>query len=147
MTSTDDYAALLRFRDRIKMETRLLARRSAAGGGAAPPFHLDPAALKPVAGKIGARPTGRGTDEATRTANMTLVKETLAKKAESPHKKYAAPPTAASEVGWHAHRTDISEPFSRAVHKVSDVAHYGDVYAVTMKAGPYDKTQPVGRGN
>jgi len=134
---------LLRFRDQIKKEMKAVAKHAKTQRT----FNLDPTALKPVTKKIGEAGTKLTEAEMTlKQNNISLVQETIRLKNRLPQDKYEVAPTSSAEVGWLAAKyTSLSKPYQVFTHVKSDVAEYGELYVKTMKAGPYDKTQPVAR--
>ena len=120
-------------------------RRANSKGGHAP-FNLNPKSLKPCAPSIGSAPAESFMTQEqleAKAANVATLRATLAQAAQKPRDKYAAPVTAAMEIGWHASRhTAMAKPLFLATHQKSDVADYGEQYVIAFGCGPYDKTQP-----
>jgi hypothetical protein len=146
MTDISSYAGLLRYRDRIKQELRILSKQQ----GTEVKFYLNPGSLKPIAPAIGTAPATATMNESQKAvwrADVTALQESIAVKARPAQARMEAPPTASAEIGWYAAawQSRISKPFALEVHSKSDVAKYGEDYGRCMQAGPFDKTQPVAR--
>lgn len=146
----DDIMGLLRYRDLVKKETRMMQlyrTRSAAKGGAE--FVLNPTSLKPVTRPVGWASDRRVSPAQTLAmeADIEQLKSTIAKTRRIPTERNAWPETASQEIGWfHQKYYDvISRPYRKATHKVSEEAAFATTYVKIQKAGPFDKTQPLGR--
>lgn len=146
--SQDDIAGLLRYRDQIRKEVRMLQLYRTREGGTSE-FKLNPATLKPLTQKIGYAPDRRVSPEETAAfqRDVEALSHTLATARRLPSERGDFPETASQDLGWYAQRfySSIAKPYRVATHKTSEEVAFGKVYASTMGAGPFDKTQPLAR--
>jgi hypothetical protein len=119
---------------------RRAAERLAATGDTG--FRLNPGAIKPVTGPIGAVEKRHLSPDhgAKREANLVALQATLALAAREPQAKSAMPRTASSEYGWDWRAPEAPvigrRPLAPAVCARSGEVKYAEAFASVFMAGP-----------